>query len=54
MSGRMSVYSEGKQRRIGSYVYDKAARGRGTGKHDHVVSNRPPPASFSTTSPFRA
>ncbi len=28
MSGRMSVYSDGKQRRIGSYVYDKAPEGR--------------------------
>ena len=31
MSGRMSVYSEGKQRRIGSYVYDKAPDGAGSG-----------------------
>jgi formamidopyrimidine-DNA glycosylase len=37
MSGRMSVYAEGKQRRIGSYVYDKAPEGAGHGKHDHVV-----------------
>ena len=37
MSGRMSVYAEGKQRRIGSYVYDKAPQGAGAGKHDHVV-----------------
>ena len=37
MSGRMSVYAEGKQRRIGSYVYDKAPEGAGAGKHDHVV-----------------
>src|ERR1700748_1388013 len=29
MSGRMSVYSDGKQRRIGSYVYDKAPEGAG-------------------------
>jgi formamidopyrimidine-DNA glycosylase len=45
MSGRMSVYAEGKQRRIGSYVYDKAPEGAGTGKHDHVV--------FETDSPAR-
>ena len=37
MSGRMSVYAHGKQRRIGSYVYDKAPEGAGNGKHDHVV-----------------
>jgi formamidopyrimidine-DNA glycosylase len=45
MSGRMSVYAEGKQRRIGSYVYDKAPDGAGSGKHDHVV--------FETDSPAR-
>jgi formamidopyrimidine-DNA glycosylase len=45
MSGRMSVYAHGKQRRIGSYVYDKAPEGAGTGKHDHVV--------FETDAPVR-
>ena len=45
MSGRMSVYAQGKQRRIGSYVYDKAPEGAGNGKHDHVV--------FETDSPAR-
>jgi formamidopyrimidine-DNA glycosylase len=55
MSGRMSVFSlvapahadaptEGKQRRIGSYVYDKAPEGAGTGKHDHVVFETDAPA----------
>ncbi|MBW8709412.1 MAG: bifunctional DNA-formamidopyrimidine glycosylase/DNA-(apurinic or apyrimidinic site) lyase [Alphaproteobacteria bacterium] len=44
MSGRMSVYAEGKQRRIGSYVYDKAPQGAGTGKHDHVVFETDAPA----------
>jgi formamidopyrimidine-DNA glycosylase len=44
MSGRMSVYSHGKQRRIGSYVYDKAPEGAGTGKHDHVVFETDAPA----------
>jgi formamidopyrimidine-DNA glycosylase len=53
MSGRMSVYSlaahagaptEGKQRRIGSYVYDKAPEGAGSGKHDHVVFETDAPA----------
>jgi formamidopyrimidine-DNA glycosylase len=44
MSGRMSVYSEGKQRRIGSYVYDKAPDGAGSGKHDHVVFETDAPA----------
>ncbi len=44
MSGRMSVYAEGKRRRIGSYVYDKAPEGAGTGKHDHVVFETDAPA----------
>jgi formamidopyrimidine-DNA glycosylase len=44
MSGRMSVYAGGKQRRIGSYVYDKAPEGAGTGKHDHVVFETDAPA----------
>jgi formamidopyrimidine-DNA glycosylase len=44
MSGRMSVYAEGKQRRIGSYVYDKAPEGAGSGKHDHVVFETDAPA----------
>ena len=44
MSGRMSVYVKGKQRRIGSYVYDKAPEGAGTGKHDHVVFETDAPA----------
>ncbi len=42
MSGRMSVYAHGKQRRIGSYVYDKAPDG--VGKHDHVVFETDAPA----------
>jgi formamidopyrimidine-DNA glycosylase len=44
MSGRMSVYTDGQQRRIGNYVYDKAPEGAGTGKHDHVVFETDAPA----------
>jgi formamidopyrimidine-DNA glycosylase len=44
MSGRMSVYTHGKPRRIGSYVYDKAPEGAGNGKHDHVVFETDAPA----------
>jgi formamidopyrimidine-DNA glycosylase len=44
MSGRMSVYTHGKQRRIGRYVYDKAPDGAGSGKHDHVVFETDAPA----------
>ena len=29
MSGRMSVYAEGKQRKLGNYVYDTAPDGAG-------------------------
>jgi len=42
MSGRMSVYAHGKQRRIGNYVYDKAPDS--VGKHDHVVFETDAPA----------
>ncbi|MES2473621.1 MAG: bifunctional DNA-formamidopyrimidine glycosylase/DNA-(apurinic or apyrimidinic site) lyase [Pseudomonadota bacterium] len=44
MSGRMSVYSHGKRRKLGNYVYDMAPDGAGTGKHDHVVFETDAPA----------
>ena len=44
MSGRMSVYSEGKPRKLGNYVYDVAPATAGTGKHDHVVFETDVPA----------
>src|ERR1700753_1466728 len=44
MSGRMSVYAEGKQRRLGNYVYNPAPDGAGSGKHDHVVLETDAPA----------
>ncbi len=44
MSGRMSVYSHGKKRRLGDYVYDAPPDGAGTGKHDHVVFETDAPA----------
>jgi formamidopyrimidine-DNA glycosylase len=44
MSGRMSVYAEGKQRRLGNYVYNPAPEGAGHGKHDHVVFETDAPA----------
>jgi len=37
MSGRMSVYAEGRARKVGQYVYDTAPATAGQGKHDHVV-----------------
>lgn len=44
MSGRMSVYAEGKPRKIGSYVYDAAPATAGQDKHDHVVFETDAPA----------
>jgi len=44
MSGRMSVYVEGKQRKLGNYVYDTPPQGAGLGKHDHVVFETDAPA----------
>jgi len=44
MSGRMSVYAENKQRKLGNYIYDAAPAGAGSGKHDHVVFETDAPA----------
>jgi formamidopyrimidine-DNA glycosylase len=44
MSGRMSVYAGGAQRKLGNYVYDTAPEGAGDGKHDHVVFETDAPA----------
>ncbi|HEY0265677.1 MAG TPA: DNA-formamidopyrimidine glycosylase family protein, partial [Rhizomicrobium sp.] len=44
MSGRMSVYSDGKPRKLGNYVYDVAPATAGTGKHDHVMFETDAPA----------
>jgi formamidopyrimidine-DNA glycosylase len=44
MSGRMSVYAHGGQRKLGNYVYDTAPDGAGDGKHDHVVFETDAPA----------
>jgi formamidopyrimidine-DNA glycosylase len=44
MSGRMSVYTDGKQRKLGGYVYNPAPDGAGKGKHDHVVFESDAPA----------
>jgi formamidopyrimidine-DNA glycosylase len=44
MSGRMSVYAEGKQRKLGNHVYAPAPDGAGQGKHDHVVFETDAPA----------
>src|SRR3954469_5914561 len=44
MSGRMSVYAQGHQRKLGNYVYDAPPPGAGSGKHDHVVFETDAPA----------
>jgi formamidopyrimidine-DNA glycosylase len=44
MSGRMSVYTQGKPRKLGNYLYDTAPPGAGEGKHDHVVLETDAPA----------
>ena len=49
MSGHMSVYVEGKTRKIGNYVYDTAPATAGKGKHDHVVMETDVPARIVFT-----
>ncbi len=49
MSGRMSVYVEGKARKVGQYVYDTAPASAGHGKHDHVVMETDVPARIVFT-----
>lgn len=44
MSGRMSVYAAGKQRKLGQYVYDPAPNEAGNGLHDHVIIETDAPA----------
>src|SRR3954469_13717651 len=44
MSGRMSVYAEGKRKKLGEYVYNPAPDDAGKGKHDHVVFETDAPA----------
>jgi formamidopyrimidine-DNA glycosylase len=49
MSGRMSVYAEGRSRKFGGYVYDTAPADAGSGKHDHVVLETDAPARIVFT-----
>src|SRR5471030_94056 len=44
MSGRMSVYAQGRTRKLGQFVYPSATPEAGTGKHDHVVMETDAPA----------
>ena len=49
MSGSMSVYVEGRARKLGRYVYDTASAEAGHGKHDHVVIETDAPARIVYT-----
>jgi len=44
MSGSMSVYATGTNRKLGTFHYERAPDGAGTGKHDHVVFDTDAPA----------
>jgi formamidopyrimidine-DNA glycosylase len=49
MSGRMAVYAEGRERKLGQYVYEAAPAEAGSGKHDHVVFETDAPARIVFT-----
>lgn len=49
MTGRMSVYAEGRTHKFGQYVYKTALPDAGRGKHDHVVMETDAPARIVFT-----
>jgi len=49
MTGRMSVYAEGRTHKFGQYVYKTAPPDAGRGKHDHVVMETDAPARIVFT-----
>ena len=49
MTGRMSVYAEGRAHKFGQYVYKTAPPDAGYGKHDHVVIETDAPARIVFT-----
>jgi len=49
MSGRMQVYAEGRNRKLGRFHYDMAPEDAGRGKHDHVVFETDAPARIVFT-----
>ncbi|HTT82042.1 MAG TPA: bifunctional DNA-formamidopyrimidine glycosylase/DNA-(apurinic or apyrimidinic site) lyase [Rhizomicrobium sp.] len=53
MSGRLSVYAEGHERRLGNYVYERPPSGAGRGPHDHVIMETDAPAEIIFTDPRR-
>jgi formamidopyrimidine-DNA glycosylase len=46
MSGSMSVYAKGENRKLGQFHYERAPDGAGTGAHDHVVFDTDAPAKI--------
>jgi formamidopyrimidine-DNA glycosylase len=49
MSGRLGVYAQGRERRLGGYVYESPPAGAGRGAHDHVVMETDAPAEIIFT-----
>jgi formamidopyrimidine-DNA glycosylase len=49
MSGRMGVYAQGKERKLGQFHYPVAPGEAGAGKHDHVVFETDAPARIVFT-----
>src|SRR5215831_9062240 len=49
MSGRMSVYVHGRDRKLGQFHYEVAPADAGRGKHDHVVFETDAPANIVFT-----
>lgn len=49
MSGRLSVYAEGRERRFGNYVYEPPPANAGRGPHDHVIMETDAPAEIVFT-----
>ena len=49
MSGRIAVYADDGERKLGTFVYPAAPSDAGTGKHDHVVMATDAPARIVFT-----
>ncbi|HEX4080944.1 MAG TPA: bifunctional DNA-formamidopyrimidine glycosylase/DNA-(apurinic or apyrimidinic site) lyase [Rhizomicrobium sp.] len=49
MSGRLSVYAQGRERRLGKYVYEPPPAAAGRGPHDHVIMETDAPAEIVFT-----
>lgn len=49
MSGRMSVYAQGRDRKLGQFYYEVMPADAGRGKHDHVIFETDAPAKIVFT-----